>query len=222
MQIHRLITVLALLVFCGGSQASFVTPVRTPTEAEKRRTKLAQMAVFVNALSQGKSRLMLKAGVSANPGGRPGRPAEEYGNDFLTVYPLTIPVNARLPMAPAGAPFVQKYGRMLGAVEVITAVGGPEDKTKAESGVYLLFVPINGPITSEMPLWLVSVEVADDGQVTYEAKAHTTVQITRSETGASTRSPSVSASIDFVTAAALMTWSSTTYKFGFRMEVHYR
>lgn len=222
----RLIFCFVLIGFCCTAVfANAVLRLQSSTEREQVKIKRDQLALLVNSLSQGKSRLMLKTGTPANPGsGRFNRasiPGDGWPAGFATVYPVTVPINTRLPMAPAGAPMVNKYGRILGAVEVIEPVGGPEDKEKAGAGVYLLFVPISGPMTSEMPLWLVSVTVGDDGKVTYVAGAHTTVKITRSETSSVDRSPAVKASIDFLTASVSMTWSTQTYTFGFQMEIMY-
>lgn len=212
-----LVAMILLGAFAARSQANLVTPIIDNKEREARQAKLAQMAVLVSGLSINRSKLMLKSSISANPDGRPLRPGDEYGNSFLTVYPASTPVSARLLVTTPDGSVLRQYGRILGAMEVITSVG---DKGKAEPGAYLLFVPINGPITPELPVWLVSLKADDDGRVTYAAAASSTVKITPSKLG-DAPSPSVTASIDFTKAAVSMTWKEQTYSFSFDMEICY-
>jgi len=196
-------------------------PIVSSKEREARQAKLAQMAVLVNALSLGKSKLMLKSNVTANPGGRPLRRDGEFGNQFLTVYPVSMPINARLLISTGDGRGLRQYGRILGAAETIAGVADSDGKGRADADVYVLYIPINGPMTPEMPLWLVSLKVNDDGKVTLAAPAKTRVRITHSRMGDDAPSPTVTASIDFTKAAVSMTWKGQTYSLSFAMEILY-
>lgn len=217
-------TLLAMLIV--GSLAiqaeagDAVLRLQDSKEREARKVKLAQMAVAVSELSVGKSRLMLKTPTKADPGGRAGRMDGEFGSSFLTVYPVSMPLAARMLVTTPDNGVVRQYGRILGAVEVISPTGG-EDKRKAEPDAYLLFVPINGPLMVDMPLSLVSLTVGEDGRVTHTACASTTVRITPSKLGKDDPSPTVAASIDFLKADLNMTWKEQTYSFSFQMEIIY-
>ena len=216
----------ALLMLCllgmESAAGDLVTPMLDSKEREARKAKLAQMAVAVSELSLGKSRLLLKSSQSADPGsGRPGRPDGLMGMPFLTVYPVSIPIATRLLVSTPNNGIVRQYGRILGAIDVLASTGGVEDKRKAPQDVYLLFVPVNGPLTVDMPLWLVSLKVDEDGKVTHSAAASTTVRITPSKLGEDDPSPVVTAGIDFQKAAVSMAWKEQSYTFSFEMDIWY-
>lgn len=213
------IIMLGLLVLY--SQADPATPIVSSKEREARQRKLEQMAVLVSELSVGKSRLMLKSAEAANPTSRALRDSKEFGNAFLKVYPVTTPVNARILVTAPDIAVVRQYGRILGAVEVITPIGGSEDKRRADAGVYLLFIPIDGPLSTELPIWLVSLTVGDDGKVTHAAAAQSTVKLTPSRLGDDEPSPVVTPSIDFTKATVSMTWKEQAYGFSFEMDIFY-
>lgn len=217
-----LAALLMLFLLTMESAGDPVMPIRDSKEREARKVKLAQMSVVISELSLGKSRLMLKSTASANPGsGRPGRPDGLFDSSFVTVYPASLPVATRLLLTTPDKGVVRQYGRILGAVDVLVSTGGYEDKRKAEQDVYLLFVPVNGPLTVDMPLWLVSLKVDDDGRVTHSAEASTTVRITPSKLGEKDPSPVVTAVIDFTKAAVSMMWKEQTYTFSFEMDIWY-
>ncbi len=211
-----------LLTISVATQAGdLVTPVLSEQDIEARKAKLAQMAVIIEGLSVGKSKLMLKSKVTANPGGRPGRPDGDLGSPFLTIYPASLPVTARILVTTQENAVVRQYGRILGAAEPILPIGGPKNEKRADRDVYLLFVPINGPLMTEMPIWLVSLKVDDDGKVSHAVSAQSTVRITASKLGDDDPSPAVTAAFDASKVTANMSWRDHAYGFAFEMLVIY-
>ncbi len=217
-----LLTILIVAAVTASQAGAYiVTPLRSQEEKDSRQERLAQMAVLVTSLSTGASKLMIKSAVAANPGGRPMRSDIDFGNAFITVYPVTSPFSTRLLVIGPDSSAVRQYGRILGAVQVITATGGSEGSKKAEPGVYLLFVPINGPSKPEMPVWLVSLDMSEDGRITHTAYAQSAAKITRTRIEGSAELPIVDASIGFTKPSIVMCWKEQTYSFSFEMDIWY-
>ena len=212
-----------LLAFAAQTNAGayFATPVPSEQSKEARKTKLAQIAVIVHELSLGKSRLMLKSATWANPGsGRVMREGDDLDSAILTIYPVSIPVSARLQVITQEDVVVRQYGRVLGAMASGTVIGCA-DKKKADPDLYILFMPVNGPLSREMPVWLVSLTVDDGGKVTHKVAAECSLKITASKLGADDPSPVVTAKIDTTTASVVMTWKEQSYNLTFDMEIFY-
>jgi len=152
----------------------------TRLNRELYATRLGQIAMVVDRASDGKERLMVGSGVSAGPTvGHVVTMAVWGAIPFITVYPVSAPVHAKL--GELGE------GHIIGAIALGVAAAGPKDsEMKAERGVYLLFWKTAGPIKTDEggPPYdsLVAVSVNDRGEVIYREVARGTFTSQKAET----------------------------------------
>lgn len=217
---------LAMLGSCGPSAFAGITiqPSLTAQERAARQAQLGQIAILVDALSQGKSRLLIGSAVSANPGSRALPPGEDA---YVTVYPLSSPLATCLTIENELPVPALLHGKILGAIHVFSPISGPSDKPKAQPGTYMMFVPMGGIVSSER--CLVSLAVNDEGKIIYKIVARTTenvdvekmAAVLKASTGAA-QEPKVSVSIQTTALAISMAWGAETYKLSFDMDIIYR